>query len=77
MNRTSRIPLKVVSSATGLGFLIKMSSSKPVFEGAGPIDYSCGFCDLTILTGVNFRKARRLVFHCRCGSYNVLPNSDS
>ena len=77
MNQSSRVSLKVVSSAAGLGFLIKMSSSRPVFEGSGPIDYSCGFCDLTILTGVNFRKARHLVFHCHCGSYNILPNNDS
>lgn len=43
----------------------------PIVSGEGPMAYTCGACDVTIVDGVDAGALKNLVFICRgCGAYN-------
>ena len=67
------ITMNVITSPEGRGAVMSMHDGKPIFENSGALDYHCGSCQIAVLRGVNFTTAKRLVFQCQCGAYNVLP----
>ena len=60
--------------APGSSALLIPQGGAPALRGGGPLSYTCGRCDNTLLTDLMFEQARSYVVWCgKCGAFNEAP----
>lgn len=69
------IVLDVLASGDTAGIRVACGSRGVSYRGAGPADYACGRCGAPLALGVRPGMFSFMVFECRCGAMNRLPDA--
>ncbi len=70
-----RMTVITESAAEGRSIFVATFNEGPLVRGHGKLSYQCGTCGKTLLSRIEYKAFRDLVFKCHCGSHNEIPKT--